>query len=266
MAHDFTLIGIDCSTRPDNVGMALAEVLGDQTSIVAVCSGSIYSPPKQLLSTWVRTSSAPCLIALDAPLGWPEALGRELVAHQAGAALRTPAHSMFRRLTDDEIAIRLGKRSLDVGANLIARTAHWAVNLLADLAADLGEPVPLAWDPHGLSRVSAIEVYPAATLLALAWGRQVFVEPKNDFKLRAAVIAETYGMQGMERLRFETSHEADGLVCVAAGLDFLSGEAIGPTEAQMPQAVKEGWIWVRDAGLAGTDGQYCQLPEHQERG
>jgi hypothetical protein len=48
-------------------------------------------------------------------------------------------------LTDDDIAARLGKRPLEVGANLISRTSVAAVDLLGKIRSMTGEPIPLAW-------------------------------------------------------------------------------------------------------------------------
>jgi hypothetical protein len=38
--------------------------------------------------------------------------------------------------------------------------------VLSNLRAELEMPIPLAWTPADVSRVTAIEVYPAATLVA----------------------------------------------------------------------------------------------------
>ena len=56
--------------------------------------------------------------------------------------------------------------SLDVGADRIARTAYTALAILGKLRTELGIPIPLAWTPTDVLPVAAIEVYPAATLVA----------------------------------------------------------------------------------------------------
>src|SRR5207253_1199225 len=106
------------------------------------------------------------LLAFDAPLGWPQPLGRALAEHRAGHPLSLPAHQLFRRATDRFVKARIGKQSLDVGADRIARTAHSALKLLADVRQKTGLPIPMAWEPSYSERVAAIEVYPAATLIA----------------------------------------------------------------------------------------------------
>ena len=69
------------------------------------------APPVTIATAWLLDYEE-ALIALDAPLGWPQALGANLVTHRAGVPLRAEANQLFRRATDDEIKNRLGKRSL----------------------------------------------------------------------------------------------------------------------------------------------------------
>jgi hypothetical protein len=92
-----------------------------------------------LVRQWAQGSQR-VLFALDAPLGWPAEMGRELVRHRAGAPLVPAAHSMFRRMTDDEIYRRFGKRPLEVAADRIARPAHAALKFLAATRIVLGLP------------------------------------------------------------------------------------------------------------------------------
>jgi hypothetical protein len=107
-----------------------------------VCSKK--HPPAALALEWLDQRDN-VLIALDAPLGWPRALGACLQSHMAGAPLDSEANALFRRATDDEIKVRLSKRPLDVGADRIARTAVAALELLGALRRETGRPVPLAW-------------------------------------------------------------------------------------------------------------------------
>jgi hypothetical protein len=66
---------------------------------------------------------------------------------RAGEPLRPTAHVMFRRPTDNEICERLGRRSLEVAADRIARATHAALCFLEDLRALVGHPLPLVWSP-----------------------------------------------------------------------------------------------------------------------
>jgi hypothetical protein len=230
------LVGIDCATKPSKTGLALGSVKGEKVAIEYALCASQVQPAAGIVGEWL-TGEPRALLALDAPSGWPEALSRELLHHKAGGALLASANDMFHRETDNEIKRRLGKRPLEVGANLIARTAHSALTLLRDLGHRLGQPIPMAWDPHWGGGIAAIEVYLAAT--RLAHGAQPDTPPLE-------------GLAGLfDIARIPDSPDAqDAILCVLAGADFLRGEAVGPSPMQMQRARQEGWIWA--AGVSGA--------------
>lgn len=151
------LIGIDCATQPNKVGLALGEHDGEVVRIRACLTGSPKHQPAAIVSHWLEQANT-ALLALDAPLGWPLALGKALAAHQAGDGMGAVAHALFRRQSDDDIHQRFGKRPLEVGANFISRTAVAALQLLDELRARSGASIPLAWSPEDLSPFAAIEV------------------------------------------------------------------------------------------------------------
>jgi hypothetical protein len=138
---------------------------------------------------------------------------------------------MFRRMTDDVIYQRLGKRPLEVAADRIARAAHAALKFLEELRALTGSELPLAWSPKWPGRVGVIEVYPAATRIALK-------VPRGSGSL--------VGLES--RIRFESGslraseHARDAVVCAISALEFLNGRAIAPSRPQRAQAAHEGWI------------------------
>jgi len=172
-------------------------------------------------------------------------MGGALAAHQAGLPLAVSANELFRRATDRFVKAKLGKQSLDVGADRIARTAHSALRLLADLRHATGLPIPLAWEPTHTIPVAAIEVYPAATLVAHGI-------PDTGYKKKESIVARRSIIDEISkqiklpdnRAAMELSADAlDAVVCVLAGYDFLRGEAYPPEEREL--ALHEGWIWVR---------------------
>lgn len=174
------------------------------------------------------------LLALDAPLGWPAALGVTLASHRAGEPPEHAPDRLFHRRTDDWVRTRLGKRPLEVGADLIVRTAHAAPALLEGLRARLGEPVPLLWEPARLERLGAIETYPAATRRA-CWPADL-ADPEQ--------LARWTG-SAPSRLAAVSADERDAVICTIAGADFLAGRAQSPTAVDRETAEKEGWIWAR---------------------
>lgn len=143
---------------------------------------------------------------------------------------------MFRRLTDDLVCKRLGRRPLDVGADRIARTAHWALRFLEELRVTLTTPIYLAWAPAWETAVRAIEVYPAATRISLA-------APPG----RGSLAGLQHRIHFSEGSPPESEHARDAVVCALAALEFLAGRAIPPAPQQETDARREGWIWVGSA-------------------
>jgi hypothetical protein len=228
------LIGIDCATQPNKVGLALGALDGDGVRIKACRTGNTNAAPASIVCSWLKPGET-ALLALDAPLGWPLAIGRALAGHQAGAAMGATAHSLFRRQCDDDIYERFGKRPLEVGANFISRTAVAALDLLADIRSITGESIPLAWTPADLEPITAIEVYPAATRLAHGsegkGGSIEGLEPLLDLSALDGVLPSS-------------ADAIDALVCVLAAADFIRGRARPPVELDI--ARQEGWIWTAE--------------------
>ena len=242
------VIGIDCATDAKNVGLALCTIRDGRARIEALTTGNDWPAIDERVASWV---TAPALLALDAPLGWPARLGESLHAHSAGAPFDHPPNAMFRRATDDAIAQRLGKRPLDVGADRIARTAHAALSFLARLRNRLDAPIPLAWQPGPIDTVAAIEVYPAGTLAAQNLPRSGYKGATDA----ATSLRRDLSAAIAEQLRFDaqaaaemtrTDHALDAALCLCAGLDFLAAEAVPPDDLSL--AKREGWIWVRSRG------------------
>ena len=77
------LIGIDCATQPNKVGLALGELEGDVVRIKACKTGGPKRRPAAIATKWLQPRN-PALLALDAPLGCQPAIG------QALAAIRCP--------------------------------------------------------------------------------------------------------------------------------------------------------------------------------
>lgn len=237
------IIGVDCATAASKVGLALGELDGSRLTIHRATLCSRERGAVSVMADWVsRDDSA--LIAIDAPLGWPKALAESLIGHSAGLAIASPANSMFRRATDQFIQQRLGKTPLDVGADRIARTAHAALRLLSELRSKLSSPIPLAWTPD-VAGIAAIEVYPAATLVAhgirsTGYKRTELCEPRRE--ILEALLRHSQVLDGVEDLA-RSADLIDSAVCVLAGADFLQMQTMPPIDPDL--AAREGWIWVR---------------------
>lgn len=227
------LLGIDCATKPANVGLALGELHDGVVRITKCRTASWTEPPAGIAADWLSTCDR-ALLALDAPLGWARALGASLAGHTAGALMNAKSDELFKRATDVDIRQRLGKRPLEVGAALISRTAVAALELLEAIRQLTGQTIPLAWAPDEAAPYRAIEVYPAATRLAHG-------APDSGGSLKGLERCLDVPSVDSETLPADA---VDAAVCALAAGDFLLGHAIAPTDHKV--ASVEGWIWVPD--------------------
>ena len=253
------VIGIDFSTDPARTGLAKATVDGvSGTKLIhELCTATASRPPRlETVVGWVRQarSEMPVLIAIDVPLGWPDAMkGRSFSTHRAGQPLEGGADWLFSRETDRQIRERLGKRPLEVGANLIARSAHGALGFLRDLSREIHRqmdvPLPLAWSPRDLADgPCVVEVYPAATLEAHRF-------PPGNYKKRGddglparkrildCLAAQRWRIEPNADYIAKNDHMVDAALCVLAGWDFLDERAPAPNPDVRQRAEREGWIW-----------------------
>ena len=253
-AGPLTVIGIDCAAQPENVGIALGRRSQGATRVEMVCSGKRmgWGGLVEYTADLIEKEASSCtLIALDAPLGWPQALAEMLPAHFAGRAPRFTANEMFRRRTDEVVREKLNKQPLDVGADKIARATHAALRFLDSFREATGLAVPLAWSPGHATGVSAIEVYPAATLIAygllpsLSYKKSK-KESKNGRRKLVNGLADIVELGEAACNEMVARHDLlDAAVCVIAGVDFAEGNVVKPTSEEIDQAKREGWIWFK---------------------
>ncbi|MDD5248221.1 MAG: DUF429 domain-containing protein [Rhodocyclaceae bacterium] len=187
------------------------------------------------------------LIAIDAPLGWPANLSRELSKHQAGQAFAVEKDAFFQRATDQFVRQIIGKKPLEVGADKIARAAHSALAVLDELRIKCEKPIPLAWDLN-FTGVAAIEIYPGGTLKARALPDTGYKKPEQLATRQQIAASLTKDLQGIERYVNGAADIFDACICLSAAKDFLEGRTIAPREPIL--AKKEGWIWIREPGSA----------------
>lgn len=249
------LVGIDCATEDKNIGVAFA-VFDDRKLKVSrafVCNHK--EKAADAISNWLRKQTEPTLLALDAPLGWPQTMSRVLASHRAGGELAVEANLMFRRETDRFIKQKTKKTPLDVGADRIARTAYAALRLLTDIHTGLNlDRIPLAWSPSLTSTISAIEVYPAATLIAHGFTSSGYKKP-DQVSVRESLIKQVAGVVNFDSesaARMSASADVlDAVVCLLAAKDFLLGQALPPENKSLAEL--EGWIWCRSINREVND-------------
>ncbi|HEX2676081.1 MAG TPA: hypothetical protein VHM19_05560 [Polyangiales bacterium] len=139
-----TIVGIDCATEEKRIGLARGSLdeLG-KLHVERVTLGTAGESPAASVAQWIEGAER-FVLAFDAPLGWPSRLASALAKHEAGATFEHDADSLFRRHTDEVVYRALGKHPLEVGADRIARTAHAALVMLAEIRRLSPKRVPLA--------------------------------------------------------------------------------------------------------------------------
>lgn len=132
MQSNVKVIGMDCATEPKKVGLAMGIYNDRDIALLETKYGTEGKSIAEIIASWIREDDK-VILAIDAPLGWPENLGNSLYRHFAGQALSVEPNIMFRRETDEFIKKTLRKQPPDVGADRIARTAHKALEIIDEL-------------------------------------------------------------------------------------------------------------------------------------
>jgi predicted RNase H-like nuclease len=247
MSETWTIVGVDCATQEERMGLARGTLSSDGLlSVERVTLGTAGESAAASVSQWLDESQQ-FVLALDAPLGWPASLGALLHQHHAGAALGTSPEQLFRRKTDRAVQRMLGKLPPEVGADRIARTAHATLALLAAVRAHTRRQVPLAFQQGHESGV--IEVYPAATLITRGVsGVGYKAATGQGRKARAEILerlAKEADIRATRDVLIEDANLFDAVVCVLAGADFARGQCVEPSDLEL--ARKEGYIWFRES-------------------
>ena len=214
------IIGIDCATKQTKIGLAFALYQDGKAIVRDVKIGSETTTVLATIKDWLASGKL-TLLALDAPLGWPTDLGVNLRLHKAGECINVDPDIMFSRYTDRKLWPRLSRKPLEVGANLIARTAHAALRLLGQLREETKLTIPLAWDPN-VVETCAIEVYPRATL--------EMIGIRCESRLSAIWKASYLSIDAAEE-NIANEHAIDAVVCVVSAVDFLAGKCQKPSKA-----------------------------------
>lgn len=235
------LVGVDCATVPERTAVAVGEDVAGEIRLLAV------HPPHRTLDVAAVVTEAldghdAAILALDAPLGWPAALGMLLRHHAPGDPVVAAPGALFSRATDHAIHARLGKQPLEVGADRIARTAVAALALLAEVRAATGRPWDVATVAPYAGGATVIEVYPAALVATTA--RRPRGRPAVE-QAKLALASEVLGARlAPHRAVAAAGGDAlDAILCVVAAGHHAAGRTVPPPPALAEAARREGWIW-----------------------
>jgi len=244
MDNIIKVIGMDCATDAKNVGLSRGIYTNKCISLFETKYGSDGSSIAGIIRDWIREDDE-VILAIDAPLGWPEDMGNVLCNHLAGQTISIESNKLFRRETDRFIKSVLGKQSLDVGADRIARTAHAALRIIGELQLAMNNRFHMAWNPQKLTQLSILEVYPAATLqcYGIRSGGYKAKDQKDERDEILNGLGKLIDIQCDFQLMRQSADVLDSAVCLLAAKDFLDGDVHYPND--LNKAKKEGWIWVK---------------------
>jgi hypothetical protein len=240
------IIGIDCAHGFERTGLARGRLAEGAAMVEQLRIGHSIDETVETVALWIAAAAgSPSLLALDAPLGWPAALGHGLSRHRAGEALGIGPHLLFARETDRFLESRLGARLAEGELGGPGRTAHVALGFLRRLHERLACPISLAWVPDRLDPLSAIEVLPLATFLSYGFPPRRY-RREADLPVRrelATWLGQSLLLPDAGRTLEESPALLDAALSLLAGIHFLTEEAWVPQNLDL--AMKEGWIWVR---------------------
>ncbi len=90
------IIGIDFSTDPKKTGISTGLFQERKVTIDSVITGKQTGDIVKYVADFISRGDDPALIAIDAPLGWPEGMGKALTGHQAGKVLPGIRNTFFQ--------------------------------------------------------------------------------------------------------------------------------------------------------------------------
>ena len=238
------LIGLDAASQLSNFGFAIGSVESDKVSIKeAGIIGDDEYAIEDMIANHLRDADR-AVVAIDAPLGWPAALGNALVPHAAGDNLSVEKNSLFKRNTDKTVRSVTGKNPLEIGADKIARATHTALEVLNRLRKKSRLTLPLLWSTE-FSGAGVIEVYPGATLKMHGAPSSAYKKPDEKAARDAIVKCVGGTIPDLKRYVSAKADVFDACLCVLAAHDFMMGSCRSPAQDELEDARKEGWIWVR---------------------
>jgi hypothetical protein len=249
-----SIAGIDWASEAKNRALVVLKYNPARTSIV-VCNAVSPLPTTEVVRVCNDTSTA--VVAVDIPFGWPMKF-TDFVSKwcpQSSKKQRPPPASRdFRyRITDLVVHDSLGKWPLSVSSDRIALGARAWTQVCVENS--LGERIDLTGDGSVTSSPRIIEVYPAATLAALA-GANVPIEIegyKADAEVRRRLLQ---ALCQRFRVRFSKSVQLDHLVAVGddsdladafiaalTGLIYLHKSTLGDGNDKAPTAGPDLYRW-----------------------
>jgi predicted nuclease with RNAse H fold len=212
-------LGIDLASQPKGTGACVVE-WADGAAAARLVPSLLDD------SALCRLAADADVVAIDAPLGWPDEFVAAVTAYHRGEPW--PAGELLSlryRLTDRTVASMTGVRPLSVSSDLIGVCAFRAARLR--------------------SMFPAVEVYPAGALRV--WGL-----PATGYKgvrgapVRAEIVAgirhRCPWLAVDQAALLRRDHDLDALLCALVARAVATGRTHRPPPDVAEIAAREGWI------------------------
>jgi hypothetical protein len=249
-----TVAGVDWASEAKSRALVVLKYDAASTTIT-VCKALSPLPTTEVVTVCNNASTA--VVAVDIPFGWPRRF-TEFVSKWCPKSSKKqrppPASRDFRyRITDLVVHDSLGKWPLSVSSDRIALGARAWTQVCVENA--LGARIDLTGEGSVTSSPRIIEVYPAATLAALAGAKvSIAIEGyKADDEVRRRLLQ---ALCQRFRVRFSNSVQLDHLVAVGddsdladafiaalTGLIYLHNSTLVDGNDKAPTAGPELYRW-----------------------
>ena len=230
-----TFAGVDFAANPKDTWIAVGKTDAAGRLQITEIRGNISDGEMIVISR-----AGHRVFAIDAPFGWPDGFVSFVSDYHMGRTPGSVKRLDFRfRKTDKFIHETVGKWPLSASTDRLGIVAHRLTSILSEFT-DCDVP-PFR---EAGRRTMAIEVYPAATLLALG------IDPtgyKKEPNIRREVLRQlsAFGLDvpsDLATLCVDGDDALDAAICALTGHLHSLGETVGPPDGAVVR--KEGWIFV----------------------
>ena len=230
-----TFVGVDFAAQAKDTWAAIGTVRSKGRFKITEIRGNISDEDMVAIA-----GAGHQVIAIDAPFGWPDGFVSFVEKYHMGRTPRPVERIDFRfRMTDKDIHDRFRKWPLSVSTDRLGIVAHRLTSLLSRLT---DCDVPPFWKNGRTTTI--IEVYPAATLLALGLSTKGY---KAEGKVRGSMLRklDAAGLEiplDLAELCIASDDALDAAVCALTAHLYSLGETVGHPAGDM-LIRQEGWIF-----------------------
>lgn len=225
------IAGLDLAAEPKGTALAIIEWQPNQARLVSLALGVTDE-------SIIEATASVAKLGIDCALGWPvefiDFLNNQLSTDGGIESRRRLAY----RETDRHVREATGRWPLSVSTDRLGMTAIRCAGLLSKIAA-----TGVTIERSGSGKV--VEVYPGASLGLWGFNRAGY---RSDHSIRRRLLDELktqapwLALGEFESLMIESCDAFDSVIAALAARVAYLGHYEGPSESQLSQASREGWV------------------------